>query len=187
MHQKPLLGLLLNPWGSAAQAIELREDALWATGGHHARVPLSEISSAPVVRKGLLSSTVTLPNDAGRNLTVRGVDHAAAAAFSNTVHGAWTRFNLGLLEKEAPRIDGLLAGLAELQNPTRYPSACHLTPILAKARTLDTALLSKLRPEAIGEAQTDRIEPIRAICKSTEASQGSGRRKVCRNGIGALA
>jgi DNA helicase IV len=160
------LGLFLNPWGSTARAIELREDALWPTGGHHTSVPLSELSSAPVVRRGLLSSTVTLPNTAGRSFTVRGVDHADADAFSETVYGAWTRYNLELLETEAPRINGLLSTLAELRNPTRYPSACRLTPILAKAKTLDATLLSKLLPEAIGEDQTRRIEPIREFAKS---------------------
>jgi len=59
-----------------------------------------------------------------------------AVAFSDTVHGAWTRFDLGLLEKEAFRIDGLLPTLAELRNPTRYPSACLLAPILAEANSI---------------------------------------------------
>ncbi len=45
-------------------------------------------------------------------------------------------------------------------------SACLLMPILAKAKILDTTLLSKLRPEAIGTDQTRRIEPISAFAKA---------------------
>ena len=85
---------------------------------------------------------------------VRGVGHSKADAFSRTVSTAWTRYNIGLLEKDALRINGLLSAIGELRNPTHYPSACLLMPILAKAKILDTTLLSKLRPEAIGTDQT---------------------------------
>ncbi|WP_419644627.1 hypothetical protein, partial [Thiolapillus sp.] len=64
------MGLFLNPWGATARAVELRDDTLWETAGHPASVPLSELSSAPVVRRGLLSSTVVFPNTAGHRFMV---------------------------------------------------------------------------------------------------------------------
>ncbi|WP_419590547.1 UvrD-helicase domain-containing protein, partial [Thiolapillus sp.] len=70
------------------------------------------------------------------------------------------------MEKDALRINGLLSAIGELRNPTHYPSACLLMPMLAKAKILDTTLLSKLRPEAIGTDQTRRIEPISAFAKA---------------------
>lgn len=168
IHQRPLLGLFINPWGSTARTIELREDVLWATGELNANVALSELLSAPIVHKGLLSSTVTLQSTAGRSFTVRGVLHAEAIAFSETVYSAWSRFNIGLLEKETFHIAELLEHLEELQQPTRYPAACRLSPILANARTLDITLLSTLRLEAIGKDQASRIEPIREFVKASK-------------------
>jgi DNA helicase-4 len=68
---------------------------------------------------------------------------------------------LVILEKEAARLDRVLAGVLALAAPPRYPSACQIAPLLDDARDLEASLLSKLNAEAIGPEVVARIAPVR--------------------------
>lgn len=158
LSQGRLLGLLLNPFGRAARSVSLLEGGV-AVGG--ALVPFANISAAPLIRNGLLSSTFVLQVDCGDTITLRGAVKSSASAFGEATEAAWRRYNLIELEREAGRIDALLTDLGRLGMPAVYPSACTIGPILAQAQDIEGRLIRKLRPEAVGEDNFRRLAPIR--------------------------
>ncbi|TIY09064.1 MAG: helicase IV, partial [Mesorhizobium sp.] len=104
---------------------------------------------------------VIIASDQDGRTTVRGARYADALAFSETVKRAWVEYNLSALEKETFRFDRIHAGVASLERPGRYPSACRIAPLLQHGRALDATLLSKLQPEAIGPEQAERVKLVR--------------------------
>jgi DNA helicase-4 len=84
----------------------------------------------------------------------------AAQTFASEVEGAWRSFNIRRLDAETPRIEGLLAALAGLDEPKRHPSACLLREAQEQAVELHEDLLSKLTAEAIGPDHWARLAPI---------------------------
>lgn len=95
------------------------------------------------------------------DIVLRGVRYSDALAFSNEVEKAWVEFNISALVQEAGRFSQLHAAVTGLLEPTRYPAACQIAPILADARALDVALLSKLKAEAIGSEAAALVSTIR--------------------------
>lgn len=126
-----------------------------------ATVPLHALTKAPALRKGLLGTALTISSREYDDVTLKAARHFAATAFAEEVKEAWTRFNLAALEKEAARLDRLLARVLALAAPSRYPSACQIAPLLDDARELDASILSKLNTEAIGPEAVARIAPVR--------------------------
>lgn len=60
LQQRPLLGLLVNPFGTTFQAMELDRDYLRVTRrGLTSSVSLEAISAAPLVRKGAVAASMT--------------------------------------------------------------------------------------------------------------------------------
>lgn len=129
--------------------------------GQVASIPLQSLAKAPVPRKGILGTALTLSSGEYDDVTLKGASHFAAREFAEEIKGAWTRFNLAALEKEAARLDMILAGVRALAAPPRYPAACQIAPLLKEARALDASLLSKLNAEAIGAEAVARIAPVR--------------------------
>lgn len=161
LQQRPLLGLLVNPFGTTVQAMELDGDYLRVTRrGLTSSVSLEAISGVPLVRKGAVAATMTVTT-AERRLVMRGLRYPDAYMFAEEVKSAWTGFNLSALEREAERFLRIHRALAELTKPTRYPAACQLAPLLSDARALETSLLSKLQPDAIGADQAERVALVR--------------------------
>ena len=122
---------------------------------------LQSIANAPSLQKGILGTALTIRSGDAGDVILKGAEHHAAHEFSAQVTEAWTRFNLATLEKEAARLDRILAGVLELAAPSRYPSACQIAPLLDDARVLDVSLLSKLNAEAIGPEVVARMAPVR--------------------------
>jgi DNA helicase IV len=104
---------------------------------------------------------------------LKGAGHQDADDFSAQITGAWTRLNLAALEKEAARLEGLLAGVLALAAPHRYPSACRVAPLLDDARELDTSILSKLNAEAIGPEVVARIAPVRKFAADPRTARAN--------------
>ncbi|MEI2805693.1 MAG: UvrD-helicase domain-containing protein [Albidovulum sp.] len=109
----------------------------------------------------MLGTALTISSQERADVTLKAASNIAAAGFAEAVKEAWTRFNLAALEKEAARLDRVLAEVRVLVAPPRYPSACRVAPLLDDARELDTSLLSKLNPDAIGPQVVARIAPVR--------------------------
>lgn len=106
-------------------------------------------------------------------MLLKGAANVSATAFSENVKAAWIRFNLAALEKEASRFDRIHAGVLALAQPTRYPAACQIAPLLDDARALDASLLSKLQPEAIGADAFERVTVIRRFASDPQAARSS--------------
>lgn len=109
----------------------------------------------------MLGTALTINSQEHNDVTLKGAGHVAAREFAEEVKEAWTRVNLAALDKEAARLDRVLAEVRVLAAPPRYPSACRIAPLLDDARELDTSLLSKLNAEAIGPEVVARIAPVR--------------------------
>lgn len=169
LQQRPLLGLLANPFGTSCQALELERDHLRLTRrGSTINVPLEAISSAPRVRRGLLCATMTV-TAMEHDIVIRGVRYTDANAFAEDLKAGWVGFNLAALEREADRLRRLHAAISKLAEPVRYPAACQLASLLSEARALETSLLSKLQPEAIGTDQAERVALVRKFAVEPDA------------------
>ena len=162
LQQRPLLGFLVDPFGRFARAMELSEDHIRITQrGQIATLPLQALTNAPSLRNGLLGTALTINSEERADVTLKAASQVAATGFADEVREAWTRFNLAALEKEAARLERVLAGVIGLAAPSLYPSACQIAPLLDDARSLDASLLSRLSIEAIGPEVVARIAPIR--------------------------
>lgn len=129
--------------------------------GQITTLPLQALTNAPAIRKGMLGTALTISSQERADVTLKAASTIAAADFAEAVKEAWTHFNLAALEKEAARLDRVLAEVRVLAAPPGYPSACRVAPLLDDARELDTSLLSKLNADAIGPEVVARIAPVR--------------------------
>jgi DNA helicase-4 len=148
VRSKPVLGRLLNPFGLQPREIELKSGELVVLSGRGGNGSVSGLLDAPKVEKGWLSSTVRM-EFTDRSLAVGAVTHSDAESFSEAVKQAWIAHVTDQVETERQAIDGVLGAIAELTNPTRYPSACMVSPDLQVAKRLDADLLSKLPDKAM--------------------------------------
>mgnify|MGYP000114163693 CR=1 FL=1 len=135
---------------------------------------LQMLSSPPSLRKGLFGAKLTVSARGEKDVILKGTDYRKSVAFSEELKGAWARVNLAALEKEARRLDRLLAGVQSLTAPSRYPAACTVAPLLDDARALDASLLSKLNAEAIGPEAVERIAPVRRFAAEPREVRAHG-------------
>jgi DNA helicase-4 len=136
-------------------------------------ISLQSLATAPSLRKGMFGTSLTISSGEFDDLTLKGASHQDAHEFSERVKEAWTRFNLAALEKEAARLDRIIAGVLALAAPSRYPSACQIAPLLDGARDLDESLLSKLNVEAIGPEVIARIAPVRKFATDPRTARAN--------------
>lgn len=129
--------------------------------GQVATMSLQALTQAPSLKKGILGTALTVRSQEYDDVMLKAASHVAAMAFAEEVQEAWTRVNLAALDKEAARLDRVLAGVLGLAAPPQYPSACKIAPLMDDAKALDASLLSKLNPDAIGPEIVARIAPIR--------------------------
>src|SRR5690606_29467294 len=104
LRQRPLLGLLADPFGKSARIMELDGDYLRVTRRDQvASMSLQSLVAAPAIRKGMLGTTLTITSGEHEEVTLKGAGHFDARVFSQEVKDAWVRFNLSALEKETAR------------------------------------------------------------------------------------
>ena len=172
LKQRPLLGLLVNPFGKTARVMELDGYHLRITRrGKTASMSLEALSAAPIVRKGALGTILTVSSGQDDEIILKGAAYNDARVFSEGVKEAWIIFHLAALEKETGRFERIHAAVAALTRPIRYPAACSMTPLLSDARRLDATLLSKLQPEAIGPDNTQRVTQVRNFVAEPAAAR----------------
>ena len=162
LEQRPLIGLLVNPFGLTAKAVELDGDFLRVLRRRGVEViSLQAVSAAPIVRRGLVASRLVVPLADAADIVLKGARGGDIAPFAAHINEAWIRLTLEALESARPRIDRLLVELRGLAKPTFYPAACLMEPLLAEARALDVGLLCKLSQEVVGAEEMEKIAPIR--------------------------
>ena len=162
LQQKPLLGLLVNPFGKTARRIDLDAEYLRIMSRGQTRVvSLGAVTAPPISRKGAFGTTLVIPSSEPFAIVMRGARNSEAHVFSEDLRGAWVTFNLEKLAKESARFERIHAAVEALAHPSRYPAACLVAPFVDDARTLDAALLSKLQPEAIGPETAARVAQVR--------------------------
>lgn len=158
----PFWGFLANPFGTTFRSVAVEGNLLRLVRNRQvSSVLLERLSAAPMVRRGLLGATLTIPVAGSNDLVLRGATFREARGFADALESAWVKFNLSALEREGLLIDKLCETLDELTHrPSRYPAACATAPLLADVRALNTSLLSKLQPKAIGPEASARIAPL---------------------------
>jgi DNA helicase IV len=142
--------------------------------GQVASMSLQSLASAPSLRTGMLGTALTINSGEFDDVTLKGAAHQDAHEFSERIKEAWTRFNLAALDKEAARLDRILAEVMSLAAPSRYPAASQIAPLLNDARALDASLLSKLNAEAIGTEAVARIAPVRKFAGDPSTLRANG-------------
>ncbi|PBB29260.1 UvrD-helicase domain-containing protein [Mesorhizobium sp. WSM3882] len=175
LQQRSLFRVFVNPFGRSARAIELDGDCiLIKSRGHLASISLQSLAVAPSVRKGMLGTALTITSGEFGDVTLKGAGHQDAQEFAEQIKETWTRLNLAALEKEAARLDRILAEVTSLAAPSRYPAACQIAPLLEEARALDASLLVKLNAEAIGREIAARISPVRKLARDPRPMRANG-------------
>lgn len=170
VQQRLLLWLLTNPFVHSARAFEFSGSNLLVTQrGSTLTVPLEELISPPSVHKGLFGASSKFSASTGREFSLSGARLPDVCAFAAAVKDAWIEFNLQALEREADRLTHLHAQVTNLVQPTAYPAACLISPLLADARALDASLLSKLNLEAIGQEAAAVVARVRSFAEKPKA------------------
>lgn len=166
---------LADPFGKSTRFMELDGDYIRTTRrGLVTFISLQSLATAPSLRKGMLGTSLTISSGEFDDVVLKGASHQDAHEFSERAKEAWTRFNLAALEKEAARLDRVLAQVMSLAAPSRYPAACNIAPLLEQARALDASLLSKLNAEAIGRETVARVAPVRKFASDPRTSRANG-------------
>lgn len=172
LQQRPLLGLLLNPLGSTATAVEVYGNELRVfQRGNERSLPLDALTSPPVVLRGLFGATLTAKAAGQSDVVLRGAAVSEARAFADHVRNAWVHHNVVAMEREADRIAELHAAIGALARPTLYPAACRIESLRKSASALDSALLSKLPPDAIGPQRAATVALIRSFVADPKSAR----------------
>ena len=162
LEQRPLIGFLVNPFGVTAKAVELDGNSLRVLRRRRIEViSLQAVSAAPSMRRGVLVARLVVPVADAADIVLKGAREEDIMVLSEHINRAWIRVTLKALEKERPHIDRLLVELRALAEPTFYPAACRIEPLLAEARALNVGLSSTLPHEAVSAAEIEKIAPIR--------------------------
>jgi DNA helicase-4 len=175
--EHPLWGLLANPFGKTARSASLDGKYLRLVGNRReSTVPLEDVSGPPTIRRGLLGTALTISVAGSEDTVVRGVTFRDASGFRDRLENAWIEFNLAALERHGQVVDRLREELDELMDqPSRYPAACVIDPLLADIRELDVSLLSKLHPSAIGADAVALIAPLRSFAAEPDPVRTSAK------------
>ncbi|MBF2759359.1 MAG: UvrD-helicase domain-containing protein [Ectothiorhodospiraceae bacterium AqS1] len=166
---RPLAGLLLNPFGRHARGLGYRDHHLSIRGRNAGVVHIERLAKAPVVEGwGFLRRLVVTLND-GTTFILKGVRRDEAVSFAWSLKTGWIDFNTARFEARREAIDEVVRTVDEFSNPTRYPSACLVAPILVQAKDLSSNLLSNL---PLGILSADIQSRARKIREFAENAQG---------------
>lgn len=169
LASKLFLRFLVDPLARHPRSLTLQDRGIAARGAGSPWIGFESIAARPSVRKGLLSSSLSLDLGGGRNLTLPAVEPSAARTFAEAATTAWTSFNRAELEKEDAAVRRILHALNVLKVPDVYPAACHVAPLARDAADLNSRVLSKLNAEAVGDDVMSRIAPIVAFASDPNA------------------
>ncbi|WP_425044674.1 UvrD-helicase domain-containing protein [Primorskyibacter sp. S87] len=171
LASKSFLGFLIDPFRRHPRSLTLQENGIAARGAGSPWIGFEAIATRPSVRKGLLSSSLSLDLGGDRNLTLPAVEPSAARTFADAATIAWVNFNRAELEKEDATVRRILHALDALMVPEVYPAACHVSPLARDAADLSSRVLSKLNAEAVGDKVMSRIAPIMAFAADPNAAR----------------
>ena len=166
LQQKPLIGLLLNPLGKHAKSLEYRDGQLDVSARRSRTIHLNGIAAAPVVTDRLLGSDLTIRCDDGHTTSLKGANRRSAIEFARTVETDWINHNTERFEASRSSIDAVLGAIAELGQPTKYPSACLVHPVVEQARHLNESLLARLPKASIGEHAQRQVGEVQGFIQN---------------------
>ncbi|WP_417729610.1 UvrD-helicase domain-containing protein [Roseovarius sp.] len=165
LTSNPILAVFSDPLRRHARTLSIQDAGVGVDGRTPCVVGFGEIATAPRQKKGLLFSTLTLTLDGGRQILLPAVRASAARSFAEATEQAWTRFNINKLTEEESGISSLLASLEALKTLQQYPSAHLVDPLARHAANMNSRVLSKLNPEAVGEQAIKRVAPIATLAR----------------------
>ena len=165
LSPNPFRRFLSDPFFRQVKALELTKEGFSISGGLLARIGFAAIAQPPTLRRGLLGTSVEVTPHSSPIIRLPAVRRANAAKFVEAAEIAWRDFHKKELTKASARIESLLAELADLESPDRYPAALHVEPIAEDAKDLESKLLSKLNEDALDAKSLSRLRPIRQFAK----------------------
>ena len=156
----------MNPFGVHARSMELHHDELLVAARRDRRIQIGSLKTIPSVTTGLMGSTLKVAIDDGTSVALRGARHSDAISFKETVQSNWIAHNTARFEKERSTIDDILGVIANLSEPSRYPSAYLFSPTLERAKALNSELLTKLPEQALDEDVLGQIQTIQKFVQN---------------------
>ena len=156
----PFLAVFSDPLRRHARALSIEDNGIEFHGRAKGVVKFDDIASAPHLKKGLLSSSLAINLDQGRQILLPAVRASVARSFVQATEKVWTHFNLQKLAAEEKRISKLLDALEALKTLEQYPSAHLIEPLAKQAEDLNRKVLTKLNPAAVGGDAIKRVAPI---------------------------
>ncbi|MEM7602955.1 MAG: UvrD-helicase domain-containing protein [Verrucomicrobiota bacterium] len=160
LQPKPLIGFICNPFGRYAKALEYRDGEVSVLARRPQSIDLRDIASAPVITRGFGGSDLTIQCEDGSSTLLKGASPQKARAFAKAIETDWIAYIAERFEARRSEIDAVLDAIAELATPTRYHSACLVSPHLEAARRLEESLLARIPSAAISEDANRQIEAI---------------------------
>ncbi|WP_260688473.1 UvrD-helicase domain-containing protein [Rhizobium leguminosarum] len=169
------MGLLLDPLSRTASQIDLdRDDLRISRAGRTISVPLEQVLSPPRVQMGWFTAKLTVLTAGGDDIVLRGARHGDAYAFADELVKAWVEFNISSLNRESDRLARIYAGVIALLRPGHYPAACQIDPLLKDAVDIDSVLLAKLQPDAIGAEASEVVASVRRFVADPRTARAAG-------------
>jgi DNA helicase-4 len=156
----------MNPFGVHARSIELHDSELLVSARRDRRIQVGSLKTTPSVTTGLMGSTLKVAIDDGTSVALRGARPSDAISFRDNVQSNWIAHNTARFEKERSTIDDILGVIANLSEPSRYPSAYLFSPTLERAKALNSELLTKLPEEALDGDVFDQIQSVQKFVRN---------------------
>lgn len=160
VSRKPLMGFLTDPFARGVRGFMLSTTGITVNGPNRRVESFRDLGAPPSITHGLLAATITLNPNNNEPVILKAVGRQAATAFGDATTTAWRAFAVLELDAHAAEIDHLLAVMARLADPSAYPSACKVHPVLMKAKQTGDGILTRLNPAAIGPEQCAKLASI---------------------------
>ncbi len=130
-------------------------------------IGLQCLNRAPSIAPRTFGAELRLDVEAAKTfLRIRSADMEQLERFSEEIERAWREFNTSQLQTNSQEIDEVLTAVRTLSDPSHYPSACRLEPVLKSAKSLESNIFQKLKEEALDERSIQAISAIREFLTS---------------------
>ncbi len=164
IYSNQVLFYLLDKWRGNVASLSLDGSLISTTKSLNPSIELSEILDVATIKRKLIGDELSVKVASGSGmLRIRSGDRASLTQFSHELEQVWREYNINQLRAHLDAIGHILVTLEELDDPTKYPAACLVQPVLAEAQNLETQLFSKLNMEAIGDDRFQDIATIRSF------------------------
>lgn len=166
LQPRPVIGFFLNPLGRYAKSFDYTGGTIHVSGQRNLTIPLDSLAVGPTVTHGFFGSGVELHGDGDVRAFLRGAKREAATEFSKSIEADWVALNRQRFEGSRASINTILKVVQELENATRYPSACLINPVLEQAKRLNDGILTRLPIETLDAETQQQAKAIQNFARN---------------------